>query len=85
MGKQIIDTLLKASKPATELDEAMRKLPESNRPSWSLVEGLSRDVKSSRLQEAVFPQPLCTVIQVILVDILRAASIKFSAVAGHWP
>ena len=54
MGKQLIDTLPQAKKLAAELDETLQKLPESNRPSWSLVEELSRDAKSSRLQEAAF-------------------------------
>jgi len=83
MGKQLIDAVPLAMQIANELDDTLQNLPEAYRPSWSLVEELSRDADSSRLQEAAFSQPLCTVVQVILVDILRIAGIDFSAVVGH--
>ena len=38
---------------------------------------------TSRIAEAALFQPLCTAIQVVLVDLLRAAGIKFAAVVGH--
>lgn len=35
------------------------------------------------MQEAALSQPLCTAVQVILVDLLQAAGIHFTAVVGH--
>ncbi|KAI1637132.1 hypothetical protein F4809DRAFT_640890 [Biscogniauxia mediterranea] len=83
MGKQLIDTVPYARQVVKDLDATLQSLPETYRPSWSLAEELSRDAQSSRIQEAAFSQPLCTVIQIILVEILRTAGIEFSAVVGH--
>ncbi|TEY65541.1 hypothetical protein BOTCAL_0139g00080 [Botryotinia calthae] len=83
MGKQLMEKLPRVKNLARGLDEALKQLSESTRPSWSIVEELSRDAKSSRLQEALYSQPLCTALQIILVDILRSAGIEFAAVVGH--
>ncbi|KAK2024500.1 hypothetical protein LX32DRAFT_705488 [Colletotrichum zoysiae] len=37
----------------------------------------------SRVNEAAFSQPLCTAVQIVLVDLLRAAGVRFHAVVGH--
>jgi acyl transferase domain-containing protein len=50
---------------------------------WSATEELQRDKKSSRLHLAEYSQPLCTVLQVALVDLLRTWGIRATAVAGH--
>jgi hybrid polyketide synthase/nonribosomal peptide synthetase ACE1 len=83
MGKSLVNSLPQAQKLVRELDDSLQQLPKSHRPSWSITEELSKDAASSRLQEAAFSQPLCTVVQVILVDVLKAAGIGFSAVVGH--
>lgn len=64
-----------------ECEEALRTIPEP--PSWSLSEELLADSAKSRVSEAQFSQPLCTAIQIGLVDLLRACGIHFSAVVGH--
>ncbi|KAK4098329.1 hypothetical protein N658DRAFT_509667 [Parathielavia hyrcaniae] len=83
MGTRLINAIPRARELALALDNSLQNLPEPYRPSWSIVEELSRDAASSRLHEAAFSQPLCTVVQVIMVDFLRAAGIEFSAVVGH--
>ncbi|PWY76064.1 putative hybrid NRPS/PKS enzyme [Aspergillus sclerotioniger CBS 115572] len=64
------------------LEESLAHLP-LDRPKWSLKRELLADKTSSRVGEAALSQPLCTAIQIILVDLLKAAGIKFSAVVGH--
>lgn len=66
-----------------KLEKTLAQLPESLRPAWSLVEELLKTGKESRVGEAALSQPLSTVVQIILVDLLRAAGIQFSAVVGH--
>lgn len=83
MGKELIETIPRARQLVDHLNNALRDLPELYRPSWNLMDELLRESTTSHLQEAAFSQPICTVIQVILVDILRAAGIEFSAVIGH--
>jgi acyl transferase domain-containing protein len=50
---------------------------------WSLIEELSKDAKSSRINEASISQPCCTAIQIALTDLLKSWGIRPSAVAGH--
>lgn len=83
MGKQLIDTIPRARDLANRLDDALQSLPDPYKPSWSILAELSKDTSSTRLQEAALSQPLCTVVQLILVDLLRTARIEFSAVVGH--
>lgn len=83
MGKGLIQGSAFVRNRLQTLQRALSALPESDRPSWSLVEELLADAKSSRLSEARLAQPLCTAIQVVLVDLLRAAGVEFAAVVGH--
>ena len=79
--------LLKSSSVATHLIQRLEtrllQLPMADRPQWSLMRELEKEPSSSRLGEAIFAQPLCTAIQILQVDLLRAAGIEFDAVVGH--
>ena len=44
---------------------------------------LNRDATSSKLNEAIYSQPLCTVVQVALIQLLRSWNIHPRAVVGH--
>lgn len=50
---------------------------------WSLIEELSRDAKSTRVNTATIGQPLCTAVQIGLVKLLESWNIRPTAVAGH--
>ena len=62
-------------------EKSLACLPDP--PSWSLTRELLADDGSSRISEAALAQPLCTAIQVAMVDLIRAAGIKLDAVVGH--
>jgi acyl transferase domain-containing protein len=64
-----------------DLEQALSDLPDA--PDWSLRNELLAPDGVSRLHEAAISQPLCTAIQVALVDLLRCARIDFGAVVGH--
>ena len=83
MGAQLIRTSAYASKMIDILQDSLDSLPAADRPSWKIREQLLAPEGESRLGEAALSQPLCTVVQVILVDLLHAAGVKFSAVVGH--
>ncbi|KAJ8122283.1 hypothetical protein ONZ43_g1483 [Nemania bipapillata] len=51
--------------------------------SWSAIDELSKPLKDSRIHEAEFSQPLCTVLQVALVDLLNFWGVSPKAVTGH--
>ncbi|KAI4940246.1 Type I Iterative PKS [Alternaria arbusti] len=50
---------------------------------WSLIEELSKEKSNSRVNEATFSQPLCTALQVALVDLLASWNIRPQRVVGH--
>lgn len=51
--------------------------------SYSIEKELKRPAKTSRLSSAELSQPLCTAVQIALVDTLRFLGIVPSAVVGH--
>jgi hybrid polyketide synthase/nonribosomal peptide synthetase ACE1 len=83
MGKELLEASSHAKAIVIELEASLQELPEPDRPSWSCLEELYRDPETSRMQEAVVSQPMCTLIQITLVTLLRAAGVEFSAVVGH--
>ncbi|KAI3399737.1 hypothetical protein diail_5804 [Diaporthe ilicicola] len=52
-------------------------------PPWSVEEELLKPARTSRVQEAAFSQPLCTAVQVALVDIFASVGVEPVAVVGH--
>lgn len=52
-------------------------------PKWSLTEELLARDETSHVAEAAFSQPLCTAVQIGLVDLLWASGVRFRAVVGH--
>ena len=65
------------------LEQSLATLPPSDRPAWKLQDEMLAGDDISRIGEAALSQPLCTAIQIVLVDLLRAAGITFAAVVGH--
>lgn len=83
MGAQLIKSSAFVRQRLQELDESLATLPEADRPSWKIPDELMLNKENSRLGEASRSQPLCTAVQVVLVDMLRSAGVKFEAVVGH--
>jgi hybrid polyketide synthase/nonribosomal peptide synthetase ACE1 len=81
MGTDILSNSSSCLRILANLDASLAGLP--NPPSWSLIEELSRNESSSRIHLAEFSQPLCTAVQIMLVDILREAHVPIAAVVGH--
>ncbi|KAI9692847.1 MAG: Type I Iterative PKS [Bathelium mastoideum] len=50
---------------------------------WKIEEELFRPARTSRVNEAEFSQPLCTALQIALVDTLFSIGVKPVAVVGH--
>lgn len=66
------------------MQESLDSLPDKqDRPTWSLMGELNASAAKSRVSEAYISQPLCTALQVALVDVLRAAGVQFAGVVGH--
>lgn len=83
MGAELIGKSPTARNIVDQLESYLSELPEDDRPTWSLKAELEAGASESRVQEATMAQSLCTTVQILLVDLLRAAGITFSAVVGH--
>ncbi|KAJ4982700.1 beta-ketoacyl synthase domain-containing protein [Stagonosporopsis vannaccii] len=70
-----------AVKIVDRLERSLAELPDP--PPWSLKTELAADVSSSRVKEAAIAQPICTAAQILVVELLRAAGVRFSTVVGH--
>src|SRR6478735_11396011 len=72
------------SRQIAELDGYLAELPASDAPDFTLESELLAFKETSRVAEAAISQPLCTAVQVLLVDLIRElAGIQLSAVVGH--
>lgn len=52
-------------------------------PSWTIETILQQPSKTSVINEAEYSQPLCTAIQITLVDLLRHWGVTPLATVGH--
>ncbi|KAH8647306.1 hypothetical protein BX600DRAFT_518575 [Xylariales sp. PMI_506] len=52
-------------------------------PPWTLEAEILASAQSSRVNEAAVCQPLCTAIQIGLVDVLKSVGVEFHTVVGH--
>ncbi|KAH7127804.1 putative polyketide synthase [Dactylonectria estremocensis] len=79
MGRELLSTysIFKASIASAEA--ALQSLG----CTWSLIEELQKDKETSRVGEAEISQPLCTVIQMALVDLLADWGVLPQMVIGH--
>ncbi|PYI33512.1 hypothetical protein BP00DRAFT_366747 [Aspergillus indologenus CBS 114.80] len=81
MGREILRASRAAQHTVSRLQSALDTLPDA--PTWSLATELRADKETSRLASASVAQPLCTAVQILLVDLLRLAGIAPSVVVGH--
>lgn len=83
MGSKLIASHSPARQLVDTLDESLQTLPKPDRPQWKILDELRKDKDSSRIGKASLSQPLCTAVQLVLMELLRTAGIKFAAVVGH--
>ncbi|KAI1669902.1 Acyl transferase domain containing protein [Pyrenophora tritici-repentis] len=83
MGASLIRSSKFVSDKIQQLEDSLSSLPPDHRPVWSLRQEMLADASTSRIAEAALSQPLCTALQIILVDLLREAGIACASVVGH--
>ncbi|KAI0515152.1 hypothetical protein F5B22DRAFT_647032 [Xylaria bambusicola] len=64
-----------------KLDGVLTFCPQP--PSWTLEDHIMADKDESCIDEAAVSQPVCTALQIALVDFLRSIGIDFHTVVGH--
>ncbi|KAL8986722.1 MAG: hypothetical protein Q9177_004009, partial [Variospora cf. flavescens] len=83
MGAQLIRSSDFVRRRVQDLEGFLATLPSSSRPQWNLQDEMLASADISRIAEAELSQPLCTAIQIVLVDLLQTAGITFTAVVGY--
>jgi aspyridone synthetase, hybrid polyketide synthase / nonribosomal peptide synthetase len=81
MGRALVQASPSFRSTLERCEEVLASLPDG--PSWSLINELLAEEGASRISEAALSQPLCTALQLALVELLRATGIPLHAVVGH--
>ncbi|KAF2258901.1 hypothetical protein CC78DRAFT_621456 [Lojkania enalia] len=81
MGRGLLLHCSLFEKTVRIMDDALKSLPDP--PEWSIACELSKNAEESKVHQPEFSQPLCTAVQIALVDILRECGVRFDVVIGH--
>ncbi|EMD88582.1 hypothetical protein COCC4DRAFT_154765 [Bipolaris maydis ATCC 48331] len=82
MGRELLlrdDSVFQ--KTIRALDKHLRSI--SQPPEWTIEQELLKSAKISQVQKAELSQPLCTAVQIGLVDLLASVGVEPTAVVGH--
>ena len=80
MGKELLG-LHRFRATIGECQKALNNLPDD--PDWSIADELARPHDTSNVYKSSFSQPLCTILQIGLVDLFNYWRLGISAVVGH--
>ncbi|KAK1143625.1 Type I Iterative Polyketide synthase (PKS) [Aspergillus melleus] len=79
MGRELLHEYPVFAASVKAADEVLRE----HGATWSLIEELTRDAKSTRVSEIHLGQPITVALQICLVDLLHSWGIYPSAVTSH--
>lgn len=79
MGRELVRSNHIFSRTIDSLDTHLKRLGAK----WTLRDELLKPARTSRVYEAEYSQPLCTALQVALVDTLAAVGVHPQALVGH--
>ncbi|KAI1460402.1 fatty acid synthase S-acetyltransferase [Annulohypoxylon moriforme] len=82
MGKELLQNNETFKSTIKILDQHL-KIVTGDAPPYSIEEELLKPARKSRLSTAELSQPLCTAVQIALVDTFKAYGITPTAVVGH--
>ncbi|KAI0837758.1 hypothetical protein F5Y06DRAFT_297186 [Hypoxylon sp. FL0890] len=81
MGRQLVETSPLFRSVVSECSSVLKELPDA--PTWDALDELCKPKTTSRVYESAFSQPLCTILQIALVDLWRSWGLQPAAVVGH--
>ena len=79
MGRELLSTQPRFRRSLIKSDQILQGLGAT----WGLIEELSLDKSTSRVDDSKIAQPATTAIQIALVDLLGSLAIQPTAVLGH--
>ncbi|KAH9865982.1 hypothetical protein J1614_008546 [Plenodomus biglobosus] len=83
MGEELYEISSVFRRAIDRLQHSLDTLSNSDRPDWTLIKELAAPKETSRVGIAAISQPICTALQIALIDVLHAAGVEFAAVVGH--
>lgn len=81
MAKELITEFPSFKQSIQELDSVLQKLPE--KPEWTLEQAILEPAATSQIHHVTRSQPVCTAVQVGLVNLLSTWGVTPRAVIGH--
>ncbi|OJJ78433.1 uncharacterized protein ASPGLDRAFT_62541 [Aspergillus glaucus CBS 516.65] len=81
MGRELIENVQAFREDIQIMDRVLQGL--DSKPLWYIEDELLKCDDESRVAEAEFAQPLCTAVQIALVNLLRTWGTAPDAVVGH--
>ena len=81
MCKELIEAFPIFRNAISEMDAVLQSLPHP--PSWTLRHSIQELPETSKIHQVTRSQPVCTAIQVALVQLLHSWDIQPTAVVGH--
>ncbi|KAJ4391882.1 hypothetical protein N0V93_005502 [Gnomoniopsis smithogilvyi] len=82
IGRELLRNNPVFSQTIRSLDSHLQSLGPAA-PDWKLEEELLRPSRTTRVNDAEFSQPLCTALQIALVDSFASIGVEPTAVVGH--
>lgn len=79
MGRDLLRSNRVFAKTIEDIEVELQRLGAT----WTVHDELRKNSRTTRVNEAEFSQPLCTAIQIALVEALASVGVKPAAVVGH--
>jgi acyl transferase domain-containing protein len=83
MAKELLEGNTAFLANIRDLDQVLQALPSQHAPDWSLEQSILDPPATSKINEVTRSQPICTAVQIALIDLLRSFGINPSVVIGH--
>lgn len=83
MGKELFSHNSVFRTTIRMLDETLQSLPTAHAPSWTLEQTILDSSATSMISHVTRSQPICTAVQIALVDTLYSWGLQPTAVVGH--
>lgn len=83
MGKELLLHNDNFRTTIQELDSVLQSLPAELAPTWTLKQAIMDPPSTSKVNEVTYSQPMCTSLQIGLVNVLKSWNIHPSVVIGH--
>ena len=81
MGRELLKHYPRFRQTITELDATLQSLPDP--PEWHLEDAMLEPAQTSKVHQALYSQPICTAVQIGLVNVLRDWGINPKGIIGH--